>query len=82
MRSLLALPCLVILSGALEALLYHADLSRGCGNSARGLLLKGVKHVYNLREPHRIDGAICVAIEIIHDLKHAGSPEPLERLRI
>src|SRR5690348_1242841 len=47
-----------------------------------GLLLKGMEHVDAAGEPHCIHGSIRVALEVVHDLQHAGTAESFERFGV
>jgi hypothetical protein len=59
---------LVILSGSFEPLLDQVQVRFGKGDAMLGLFLKGVQYVYHPREANGVDGAICVAVEVVRIL--------------
>src|SRR5437763_14114885 len=78
--ALLLSPALVIRFRELEACLHEIDVRLRCRSAAPRLLLESMEHVDPSFETHRVHRAKRVPVEIVDDLKDAGTPESLERL--
>jgi len=65
----------------LQTALYQFDIRLRCANAARRLLLKAVQDIDRVLEPHRVDGAKRVGVEVADHFKYSGT-EPFPRLGI
>src|SRR5216684_781632 len=80
-RSLEVLRC-VNLARTNEPLPHDVDLMLRRLDSLPGFLLERMQDVDSALEPDGVDGAVGIALIVVHDLQHSTTTQALQRLRV